>query len=116
MASQTIRGLPVEDTAAITFRLANGALSTFMLSDTAASNRSWEHASVEDQARFALAQADDADCNLVCGTRGSLAIPTMRLQRYGRDEDRSWHKALQQTPIPLTVQTRSRRKPRIFTT
>ena len=28
----------------------------------------------------------------------------MRLQRYGRDEDRSWHKALQQTTIPLTAQ------------
>lgn len=69
MASQTIRGFPEEDRAAITFRLANGALGTFMLSDTAASNRNWEHASVEDQARFALAHADDADCNLVCGTR-----------------------------------------------
>ena len=40
MASQTIRGFPEEDRAAITFRLANGALGKSMLSDTAASERS----------------------------------------------------------------------------
>ena len=28
----------------------------------------------------------------------------MRLQRYGRDEDRSWPKALQRTTIRLTAQ------------
>ena len=103
MASAATRGFAVEDTAAITLRFASGALGTFMLSDTAASDRSWEHTSGEDHARFALAHTDDDDCYMVCGTRGSLAVPTMRLQRYGRDEDRSWHKALERTTIPLTV-------------
>jgi predicted dehydrogenase len=102
-ASNAIRGFAVEDTAAINLRFANGALGTFMLSDTAATDRSWEHTSGEDKFRYSLAHTDEDDCYLVCGTWGSLAIPTMRLQRYLKDEDRSWHKALDKITIPSEV-------------
>jgi predicted dehydrogenase len=102
-ASNATRGFPVEDTAAINLRFANGALGTFLLSDTAASDRSWEHTSNEDKFRYSLAHTDEDDCYLVCGTWGSLAIPTMRLQRFLKDEDRSWHKALEKTEIRLEV-------------
>ncbi len=102
-ASNATRGFPVEDTAAVNLRFANGALGTFMLSDTAATDRSWEHTSNEDKFSYSLAHTDDDDCYLVCGTWGSLAIPTMRLQRYLKSEDRSWHKALDKTQIPLEV-------------
>lgn len=102
-ASSATRGFPVEDTAAVNLRFAGGALGTFMLSDTAATDRSWEHTSGEDTYRYSLAHTDEDDCYLVCGTWGSLAIPTMRLQRYLRDEDRSWHKALEKTTVPLEV-------------
>ncbi|MDH5245558.1 MAG: Gfo/Idh/MocA family oxidoreductase [Betaproteobacteria bacterium] len=98
--SNATRGFPVEDTAAITFSFASGALGTFMLSDTAASDRSWEHASGEDP-RYAPAHTDDDDCYLVAGTFGSLAIPTMRLQRYPSAAGRSWHKALEKSVVPL---------------
>lgn len=91
--SNATRGFAVEDTAAIALRFAGGALGTFILSDAAASNRSWEHASGEDP-RYDPAHTDDDDCYLVAGTMGSLAVPTMRLWRYPDEPGRSWHKPL----------------------
>lgn len=100
--SNATRNFPVEDTAAVALSFANGALGTFMLSDTAASDRSWEHTSGEDP-RYAKAHTGEGDCYLVTGTFGSLAIPTMRLQRYPGEAARSWHKALENSVVELEV-------------
>ena len=103
MASNRTRSFEVEDTAAISLRFANGALGTFMISDTAASDHSWEHTSGEDMQNFSAAQSDDSDCYLICGTLGSLGIPTMLLRRYTDRSARSWRKPLCKSQIPLEV-------------
>jgi predicted dehydrogenase len=97
-ASHATRGFAVEDTAAINLRFASGVLGSFMLSDTAASARSWEQTSQENKAYTSYA---DEDCYLVTGTLGSLAVPTMRLKTYPRPEDRSWWKAFEVSVIGM---------------
>jgi predicted dehydrogenase len=92
ITSNATRRFPVEDTAAVNLRFASGALGTFLLSDTAASSRSWEQTSRENPI-YSTYSADD--CYLIAGTDGSLGVPTMRLKTYARREDHSWCKPFQ---------------------
>jgi len=85
LTSRSTRGFPVEDTAAMIFRFANGALGTFLLSDTAGSARSWEQTSQENAA---YATYGDEDAYHITGTTGSLSVPTMRVKIFGGK--RSW--------------------------
>ena len=64
--SNATRGFPVEDTAAMVFTFDGGVLGTFLLSDTAASPRSWEQTSQEN----ASYPSYDEDCYHIAGTAG----------------------------------------------
>jgi predicted dehydrogenase len=96
VTSNTTRGFPVEDTAAMVFRFANGALGTFVLSDTAASARSWEQTSRENTS---YPTYPDEDCYHIAGTAGSLSVPTMRLKVFGGT--RSWFEPFQELTVEL---------------
>lgn len=95
-ASNATRGFEVEDTVAINLRFANGALGTFMLSDAAATPRSWEQTSGENKT---YDHHGDQDCYVIAGTRGSLQVPTMR--QYGYAGAASWWLPLQRTQHDL---------------
>lgn len=96
VASNAVRGFQVEDTAAMVFTFANGALGTFLLSDTAASPRSWEQTSQENSSYDSF---PDEDCYHIAGTRGSLSVPTMRLKVY--EGAPSWWEPLTSSTIDL---------------
>ena len=85
MRSSIVRNFPVEETAAVLLRFANGALGTFNVSDTIVAPWSWEHTSGENAAY----PRTDESCYLIGGTEGSLTIPRLELWRNGHA--RGWH-------------------------
>ncbi|MDQ6916230.1 MAG: Gfo/Idh/MocA family oxidoreductase [Pseudomonadota bacterium] len=96
LSSNATRGFAVEDTVAINLRFACGALGTFLLSDTAATARSWEQTSGENPS---YASYPDEDCYLIAGVAGSIAVPTLRLKIY--DGERSWWKPFRTSVVAV---------------
>jgi predicted dehydrogenase len=96
--SSATRGFPVEDTVAVNLRFANGALGTFLVSDTAGCAKSWEQTSQENKS---YPTYPDEDCYTIIGTNGSLAVPTMRIKYYEKNEDRSWWKPFRTRVVEL---------------
>ncbi len=85
--SNSVRGFAVEDSAVINLRFDSGVLGSFVLSDTAASARSWEQTSQENKA---YPSYGDEDCYVLSGTLGTLAVPTMRMKTYADAQQASW--------------------------
>lgn len=96
VTSNATRGFPVEDTAAMIFTFANGALGTFLLSDAAGSARSWEQTAKEN---LTYSSFDDEDCYHIAGTDGSLSVPTMRVRTF--PGKRSWWEPLDTAVEPI---------------
>ncbi len=99
LKSHAVRGFAVEDTAVINLRFANGALGSFMLSDTAACARSWEQTSQENPS---YANNNDEDCYVIAGTHGSLSVPTMRVKTYPNEQSRSWFQPFEMNTVAVT--------------
>lgn len=96
LASSAIRGFAVEDTVTIGLRFANGALGSFVLSDTASAVRSWEQTSGENAD---YASYPDEDCYLISGVDGSLHVPTMRLKTVVTE--RSWWQPMREEIVSV---------------
>ena len=73
--SNAARGFAVEDSAAITLRFKSGVLGTLTISDAVQASWAWELSSGED-VRYAQ---ELTDAFLICGTKGSLALPTLQM-------------------------------------
>jgi predicted dehydrogenase len=96
LASSATRGFAVEDTVTIGLRFGNGALGSFVLSDTAAAARSWEQTSGEN---LSYARYPDEDCYLISGVDGSLSVPTMRLKTVVAE--RSWWRPMKEEIVAV---------------
>ncbi|WID96660.1 Gfo/Idh/MocA family oxidoreductase [Bosea vestrisii] len=97
VTSGRVRGLPVEDTAAVLLELENGALITVSLSDTAVTPWSWDLVSGElpNYPR----QGKPVNSHFISGTEGSLALPSLDHWRY--DGEKSWFADITQQTIPV---------------
>jgi len=77
--ASAVRGLPVEDSAAVVLQFAGGALATALVSDAVAAPWAWELTSGENPF-FPPAQPEN--CYLFAGTTASLALPRLELWRH----------------------------------
>ncbi len=94
-SSSTARGLAVEDSVAITLRLAGGALGSIAASDAVVSPWSYELTTHENP----LYTRTDRNCYYLLGTAGSLSFPRLTLWRHPGET--GWHHPLSGTPLPV---------------
>lgn len=104
--SKDVRGYPVEDTAAVVLRFANGALGTMSVSDAVVAPWSWELTAAENPTYPQTGES----CYRIAGTKGAISIPDLRMWSY--DGAPSWterlvrHDIPYETEDPLTLQVR----------
>ncbi|MBN9178850.1 MAG: Gfo/Idh/MocA family oxidoreductase [Microbacterium sp.] len=84
MSSSAVRGLDVEDTGAVSFAFASGALGSLVISDAVAGPWSWD-LTAGDSPRF---PAHGVESHRIGGTEASLTVPTLELWRH--DGPREW--------------------------
>lgn len=90
MLSHARRGFAVEDTAALSLRLANGALGSVAISDAGASPWSFEAASGENPGIAASGE----DYLRIIGTEGALAFPSLTFWGAGAEGAIDWRRPL----------------------
>lgn len=93
MASNAMRGNPIEETAVVLLSFGSGALGTVNISDTVVAPWSWEFTAKENPA---YPQTDEA-CYLIGGTHASLELPKLRLWRH--EDKRSWWEPITSKPV-----------------
>jgi predicted dehydrogenase len=99
LAGNHIRSFEVEDTVAICLEFDSGALGTFLLSDTAASSKSWEMTSGENPVYPSFPQQN---CYHFAGTNGSLDFPSLNTRHYPPETTPSWWSAFANESIQFS--------------
>ena len=94
LATNSVRGFAVEDTAALVMQFRSGTLATFVISDAVPSPWFWDVASGQG----AYFPYDHGNCFFFGGTRASLAVPTMEM-RWHADRE-SWQDPILQKVVP----------------
>lgn len=87
IASNRLRGYEVEDSVTVAISFQSGAIGSFILSDTAASSKSWEMTSGENPA---YPHYPSDNCYHFAGTNGSLDFPSMQTRLYKAGTTPSW--------------------------
>ncbi|ASM71384.1 MULTISPECIES: Gfo/Idh/MocA family protein [Roseobacteraceae] len=90
MTANAVRGFEVEDTAALAFRFANGALGSFVLSDAGASPWAFEAATGENPD---IAVRGDDPVRLI-GTKGAMGFPSLQSWAATGETPPDWHSPL----------------------
>ena len=98
ITSNTARGGPVEDSAAILIRFASGVLATVMVSDAALTPWSFESASGENPT---IAENSVSSWRIGC-TAGSFEFPQLRVWKHTKDDEADWSQPLQDETFPTT--------------
>jgi predicted dehydrogenase len=96
LLSSARRNLPIEDTAALAFRFANGALGSMLMSDAGASPWSFETGSYENPAIAGTGE----DYLRFTGTEGALAFPSLTLWGRSDDAEIEWSKPMHRHDLP----------------
>lgn len=87
ISSNAVRNFQVEDTVTISFKFVSGALGSFLLSDVAASSRSWEMTSGENPD---YPHYKGESCYHISGTNGSIDFPNLETKTYDALTSPSW--------------------------
>lgn len=107
LSCNNLRKFAVEDSATISFKFQNGALGSFILSDIAASSKSWEMTSGENPSYPFFPRENSYH---MAGTTGSLDFPTLETKTYGAEGEKSWweplisNKITRESADPLELQ------------
>lgn len=83
MSSNAVRGLEVEDTGAVSFAFANGALGSIVISDAVAGPWSWD-LTAGDSPRFPV---HGVESHRIGGTEASLTVPNLDVWRHDGSPD-----------------------------
>jgi predicted dehydrogenase len=98
VASNVVRGQPVEESVSVSLRFVGGAVGSMLLSDAAAAPVSWEMTSGED---LAYPRYPHRDSYVIAGTRGTLGIPSMRLTVA--EGSASWHEPMLSSTLDVSL-------------